>query len=307
MRQRSMVSALRILQIRLLAKFLEVWGRTEAGRNAIVWLRGGKYRTRVLASLVGYRQTFPSFEAAAKYAGHFQFVGHEHPRNIAHHRAQAWRLRESDYPVLFHLSSVAPMLRKIFDLGGNIGNLFYSLANVLQFSDEMSWIVYDLPLMLAEGRKLSETTHESRLQFTDNLAAASGCDLFIASGSLHYFEQPLAEMFSSLAKLPPRLLINRTPCTRETAGDTQDVVTVQDNEHYLVPSIVHNQARLVRSLLALGYHLRASWPVYERCLWLPLYPDLSLPHYWGFYFVLEGTDAMPPGHATLPPEAIVKH
>src|SRR5215831_16138980 len=72
-RQRSMVSALRILQIRLLAKFLEVWGRTEAGRNAIVWLRGGKYRTRVLASLVGYRQTFPSFEAAAKYAGHFQF------------------------------------------------------------------------------------------------------------------------------------------------------------------------------------------------------------------------------------------
>jgi putative methyltransferase (TIGR04325 family) len=99
-----------------------------------------------------------------------------------------------------------------------------------------------------------------------------GCDVLIASGSLHYFEQPQAEMLATLEVRPRHLLINRTPCTREDAGATEDLITVQDNDSYMVPSKVHNVRKLVRSLEAAGHTLRASWPVYERHLWIRCIP-----------------------------------
>jgi putative methyltransferase (TIGR04325 family) len=234
---------------------------------------------------VGYRRVFPSFAAASRYAGHFQNVGHEHADNIAHHTGEATHLRESDYPVLFHIAPFASKLKRVFDLGGSVGNLFYSLQGELCFPGDLVWEVYDLPMMRAKGRQLSVEKHEQRIRFTDQLSAASGADLFIASGSLHYFERPLAEILASLESLPDRVLINRTPCTRTTRAQDDDIVTVQDNGSYVVPSKIHDAAKLVRSMESLGYTLRAHWPVYERHLWIPMYPDLSSTHYCGFYFV----------------------
>jgi len=293
MNKNGPLSAFRVLQIRLLAKFLELCGKTDTGRTAIVWLRRHEYLNRLLTFLVGYRRTFPTFEQAATYAKHFQFVGHQHPDNIAHHSAAAERIKESDYPVLFHLSAVASNLRNVFDLGGSVGNLFYALASELRFPQDMVWTVYDLPLMRSEGEKLSAVRHEHRLRFTDSFSAASGCDFFITSGSLHYFEQPLAEILASLPMLPGRVLINRTPCASEAGAADEDLITIQDNHSYFVPSIIHSRKKLIGSLANLGYRLRSSWPVHERSLWVPLYPDRSFPCYWGFYFVREREDALP--------------
>jgi len=80
---------------------------------------------------------------------------------------------------------------------------------------------------------------------------------------------------------------------RRAGADDEDVITIQDNNSYFVPSIIHSDTRLIESLKKLGYHLRSSWPVHERCLWLPLYPDRSYPFYWGFYSVRERQDALP--------------
>ena len=52
-----------------------------------------------------------------------------------------------------------------------------------------------------------------------------------------------------------------------------------------LPAKVHNPVQLIQSLCALGYALRSTWPVYERSLWVPLYPEISSRHYRGFYFV----------------------
>lgn len=293
MRKIRPLSAFRVLQIRLLAKFLELWGKTDAGRDVIVWLRRHEYLNRLLTFLVGYRRTFPTFEQAATYAKRFQFVGHQHPDNIAYHSAAAEQIKESDYPVLFHVSPLASNLRTVFDLGGSVGNLFYTLATEIGFPPDMVWTVYDLPLMRREGEKLSAVRNEHRLRFTDNFASASGCDLFITSGSLHYFEQPLAKILESLPVLPRRVLINRTPCASEAGAADEDLITIQDNHSYFVPSIIHCREKLIGSLANLGYRLRSSWPVHERSLWLPLYPDRSFPCYWGFYFVREREGAVP--------------
>jgi putative methyltransferase (TIGR04325 family) len=225
-----------------------------------VWIRHHRYLDRLLTRLVGYRRTFPTFQQAEVYASHFQFVGHQHPDNIAHHSAEANQLRESDYPALFHLAPVAAELRRVFDLGGSVGNLFYSLSRELKFSHHLDWVVYDLPLMRKAGSSLAEARHEYRLRFTDTLAAASGSDLFLASGCLHYFEKPLEEILASLEELARRVLINRTPCARRAGADDEDVITIQDNYSYFVPSIIHSDTRLIESLKKLGYHLRSSYP-----------------------------------------------
>jgi putative methyltransferase (TIGR04325 family) len=205
-----------------------------------VWIRHHRYLDRLLTRLVGYRRTFPTFQQAEVYASHFQFVGHQHPDNIAHHSAEANQLRESDYPALFHLAPVAAELRRVFDLGGSVGNLFYSLSRELKFSHDLDWVVYDLPPMRKAGSSLAEARHEYRLRFTDTLAAASGSDLFLASGCLHYFEKPLEEILASLEELARRVLINRTPCARRAGADDEDVITIQDN-YSLLCSEHHSQ------------------------------------------------------------------
>jgi len=283
-RKPAQYPALWRLQIRIFCRILELWGKTPFGCRAIAAMRHRAWLNTPLRFLVGYRKTFRSFRQAEKYAAHFQFTGHEHPDNIAHHSGQAERLRESDYPVLFHLAPFATELRKIFDLGGNIGNLFYSLQTELRFREDLVWEVYDLPLMRAEGQRVSERKRESRIHFTSCLGSASGSDLLIASGSLHYFEPRLAHMLHTLDVLPDRIIINRTPCTVEDP-EIADLITVQDNGSYMVPAKIHNPVQLIQSLCALGYALRSSWPVYERSLWVPLYPEISSRHYRGFYFV----------------------
>lgn len=280
-----MFAKLRLSQIRILATLLEFCGRTSVGKSAILRVRANRPASAAFNFLVGYRRTFPTFAEAEKYAAGFLHLGHEHPDNIAHHTWQATRLRESDYPLLFYLSPIADGLRRVFDLGGNVGNLFYTLQQELTFPETLQWEVYDLPMMREAGKELARSKNERRIRFTDDLSGASGCDLFIASGCLHYFERPLAETLSSLIAPPTHLIINRTPCTRDNGPAGEDLITAQDNDTYIVACKMHSPTKLVGSLRVLGYSLRARWRVYERHLWIPLYPDLSCEYYSGFYFV----------------------
>jgi putative methyltransferase (TIGR04325 family) len=120
------------------------------------------------------------------------------------------------------------------------------------------------------------------VRFSSSIAEASGCDVFIASGSLHYFEEPLHQILASLDALPKFVFVNRTPCS-----SGPDLITVQDNKSYLVPCKLHSRAGLVSGMQSLGYQLRSEWPVYERRLLVPTHPELSARTYSGFYFVKE--------------------
>jgi len=84
-----------------------------------------------------------------------------------------------------------------------------------------------------------------------------------------------------------------TQRARRAGADDEDVITIQDNNSYFVPSIIDSDTRLIDSLKKLAYHLQSSGPVHERCLWLPRYPDRSYPFYRGFYFVRERQNALP--------------
>jgi putative methyltransferase (TIGR04325 family) len=275
------VSQLRIRQVRLFAAVLTRLGNGRRGRAFLIWARQRPVFRALLDGLLGCRRTFPDFDAAQACARRYAPLGHEHPHAVQVDRGLAELTRESDYPVLFHLKPSAASFRRVFDLGGSVGNLFYCYARHLPFAEALSWIVSDLPVKRAEGIRLAMERGEKRLRFTDGLSGAVGADLFIISGAAHYFADPPHRILAKLASLPQRVVINRLPCSR-----AEPLVTVQDGHAYFVASKLHSRDDLVAGMQALGYRLSATWPVYEHRLWVPLYPDLCYSHYLGFYFEL---------------------
>jgi putative methyltransferase (TIGR04325 family) len=270
---------LRIAQIRALTSLLNFLGSRSAGVNLIARLRSNRTAQSLLDASLGFRRVFPSFAAAQASASHYIQAGHEHPDEIRYHTSISETVRESDYPLLFHLAPLAPDLRHVFDFGGNVGNLFYAYQTQLRFPPTLRWTVYDLPMKKTLGEKLAAERGETRIRFADTIGEASGTNVFIASGSLHYFEQPLHEILRTLELLPNRVFVNRSP---SSAG--ADLITVQDNRSYLVPCKLHSRANLITGMQALGYELQSEWPVHELRLLLPTHPDLSARTYSGFYF-----------------------
>jgi putative methyltransferase (TIGR04325 family) len=282
---------LRLLQIRAFAALLDYIGRRPGGRAALVALRQSRVSMGVLNLLLGYRRVYASFGEAERAAAHYIGGGHEHPSEIQAHVDITEVTRESDYAALFYLAPIAHELRHVFDLGGSVGNLFYSYARYLPFAADLIWTVCELPATRKAGERLAAERGEARLRFTDELDEAAGADLLIICGALHYFAEPLAEMLGRLERLPERVLINRAACSRGVS-----LITVQEahGRTHLVGCRLHGRVEIVEGMLALGYRLCGAWPVHERRLWVPLYPDLSLGHYLGFYFERAGGESQRP-------------
>jgi putative methyltransferase (TIGR04325 family) len=234
----------------------------------------------------GQFRPFPSIAAANAAIAADAAGGHVNPENAELHLHLAEALRPSDYPALFHLMPRAPRLRRVFDLGGNVGNLLYSYARHLRFHDELAWVVHDLPAVCAAGAAIAARRGQARLAFTDDFADAAKADLLIASGSLHYFEDPLPAMLAQLDRLPPLVLINRTPL-----AERRSVATVQDGGTYLVACRLHDRAVLCRGFEQLGYRLADEWPALELSLKIPAFPECSAAAYSGMFLVhAEATD-----------------
>ena len=273
---------LRILQIRLLATLLIYTSRISFGRSVVLFARSVGPVRWLLERLLGYRCSFSSFEQAKSCSSQFISAGHEHEDDIRMHLSSSRAARESDYPVFFYLSQSEKPLTSVFDFGGNIGNLFYCYQNYLNFSKGISWKVYDLPELRQAGQKIAAERGESRLNYVNGFDQLDAVDLFLASGSLHYFESSLPELLAQAKRLPSRVIVNRTPFSN--AGD---LITIQDNGSFLVPCKLHNKQKVLDGMAALGYKLRGSWPVAERALYVPLHPDCSSSTYFGFYFELD--------------------
>jgi putative methyltransferase (TIGR04325 family) len=270
---------LRIFQIRALASILTSLGNRAFGRRFIARIRSISALRAVLNACLGFRRVFPSFAAAQTCASKYIRSGHEHPDEVRFHTSIADTVRESDYPVLFYLAPLVSELRRVFDLGGSIGNLFYSYQRKLNFPARLVWTVYDFSMHRPLVEELAFKRAETRIHFATTIAEASGCDVFVASGSLHYFEEPLHEILGRLENLPKHVFANRMPCSIGA-----DLITVQDNRTYLVPCKLHSRATLITGMQSLGYELQSEWPVHERRLHVPTYPDLSARTYSGFYF-----------------------
>jgi len=276
------VTTVRLKQIRRLAGFIILFNKSTAGAFLIRASRRWSVTRATLKFLLGYRWVFTTFPQAEATAARFIVNSHDHVDNAWTHLNLAKEARPSDYPVLFYLTSVMSSSQRVFDFGGNVGNLFYCYARYLDFPGDLLWTVFDVPEMGTIGRDVARSRGETRLRFTSTFEEMGSADVLLASGSLHYFDVPLNELLEGISGKPKHVIINRTPLT-----DAEPAVTVQDAGTYLCACKLYNKRDLIERLQGLGYALVDSWRVPELSIHIPCYPELSVPAYSGCYLRLK--------------------
>jgi putative methyltransferase (TIGR04325 family) len=265
-------------QIALTARFVEGVGRFRVGQSLLRRFQTLPLTRSLYRGLVGYRRPFASLEEAEAAVARYSAGGHEHPQNVKNHLGMYSHARPSDYAALFYIRPILPDIKKVFDLGGNSGNLFYSYTNYLSWPDGLTWQVMDLPANMAVGEAVAKERGARQLQFTGEWSDADGADLLVVSGSLHYLHRPLSEMIGELTVKPSYILINRTPMT-----DGAPVATIQDLGIFRIACMIHNKSQVIRDLERLDYVVVDEWKAHELSLEIPGYPELSVPAYTGIF------------------------
>lgn len=273
---------LRVRQIQFCTRWLYLLGQVSLFASVFRRTRETFVGRALLRLLAGYNRPFRDLREAAKAMAEYEGAGHVNPVHAMTLMGESARASASDYAALFHIRPILASVQRVFDFGGNVGNLFHCYAKYLDLPADFRWTVYDLPNNLAMGRALASEMGEGRLSFTSSLPDADGADLFIASGSIHYFETPLPEILAELSSKPAYILINRTPLVE---GPT--FATVQDAGPSRMACILYNRADLIQRFEQIGYELVESWSAFERSLRIPCYPDRSVAAYSGMFLRLQ--------------------
>jgi putative methyltransferase (TIGR04325 family) len=295
----SLIRRLRIKQITVTDRILSVFEKLPGGSRLMSYAANWPITAPLLNAMLGYRRVYESLREAQDAARPYADGGFEHPDYGRLHLSISQAPRPSDYAALFHMRGLNFDGARIFDVGGNVGNLFYLYDRYLNFPADCIWQVFDLPIWVEAGRNEAARCGETRLQFTAKWEDAAGADLLIASGSLHYFDPPLWEMVAGLASKPPYILVNRTPLIE---GPTK--ATVQDGGTHRAACILYNRAQVIRGFEAAGYELADSWKAWERTLKFPGKPECSADPYSGLFLRQRGQlpRAMERKHGAAAPE-----
>jgi putative methyltransferase (TIGR04325 family) len=290
----STIRLLRIKQIRFTARLLRAVERLPGGNHLMRRVANWPITAPILNAILGYHRLFNSLSQAVAAARPYAEGGHQDPEHPKLHMSLAEVPRPSDYAALFHMRGLIYDRAKIVDFGGSIGNLFYLYDRYLNLPSDCIWLVFDLAPWVELGRNVATNRGENRLRFTRKWEDATGAELLIASGSVHYFDIPLSQIVSELPEKPSRILINRTPLI-----DGPTKATVQDGGTHRVGCVLYNRTQFVTAFEAIGYEVVDSWKAWELSLKLVGKPEYSALPYSGFFFRLKGRSQNGPARHIL--------
>jgi putative methyltransferase (TIGR04325 family) len=279
----STIRRLRVNQIRFTARLLRAVERLPDGNRLMRRVATWPITAPILNAMLGYLRVFDSLSEAVAAARPYAEGGHENAEHAKLLMSLAEVPRPSDYAAFFHMRGLILDGAKILDFGGSIGNLFYLYDRYLNLPPDCIWLVFELPAWVELGQNVATKRGESRLRFTRKWEDATGAELLIASGSLHYFDTPLSQMVSELPEKPTHILINRTPLIN---GPTK--ATVQDGGTHRVGCVLYNRTEFVTAFEAIGYEVVDSWKAWELSLKVVGKPEYSALPYSGFFFRLKG-------------------
>lgn len=222
----------------------------------------------VYATFAEARRDFPPTKPA----------GYDHQGAAKMYGGPAQAVRLVDYPVIFWLSTLIGDHDGLFDYGGHIGLRYYAYSRYLRLPPGFTWTVWDVPAVTAEGRRLAAENHAEGLVFSDDLAtAAAAAEIFFASGSLQYFEEPFPDTLVRLGIRPRHILINGFPL-----HEKHEFVTINNmTTAYCTYKVFHKRTFLER-MAADGYLLRDIWQNSpdKRCH-IPFHPEYDGAVYTG--------------------------
>jgi putative methyltransferase (TIGR04325 family) len=236
-----------------------------------------------------FRGLYPDFASAAAAAPPGKQVGYNGDATTTR-RAHEWRyIFPSDYPVLFWLSRLIPGTSLLFDLGGDIGSRYLAFRKHLIYPDNFTWLVNDIPSIVALGRTIAQEEAAPHLQFTTDYTRVAEADILLASGVLQVLED-WNGFLQRAASLPRHVLINRTP-----VGNQPGAVTLSATGVSFAPYRIFNRRSFIAAFVDLGYRLVDEWLTPGFDCRIPDHASHSLDAFSGFYFVLEPSRPKQPG------------
>jgi putative methyltransferase (TIGR04325 family) len=236
-----------------------------------------------LSNSGGVYDTFQEGWAAAKRVNP---VGHEDPEEIEVHLRVSQTLRPSDYAALFWFLKIDAENLRIFDYGGNVGNLYYSYMPYLKNQRKIEWTVFDIPSVVENGKMIAAKNNASGLTFVKSVGGVFRPQVLFLSGAFHYWEGTVEEFLRQFTAPPEHIIVNRSP-VHETK---HSFVTVQHTRTCAFPCVVRNAAEMISDFAAMDYVMVDRWNALELTLRLPLFPEWSVAAYSGFYFRLQKYD-----------------
>lgn len=105
---------------------------------------------------------------------------------------------------------------KIVDFGGALGSNYFFTRHLMQ-TEQMEWVVVELPETVAVGR---QHLAKAELRFEDSLKVAGEADLVVAAGAIQYVPDPYVTL-RELQQVAPFLIVDRVPLL------DRDRITVQ--------------------------------------------------------------------------------
>jgi putative methyltransferase (TIGR04325 family) len=189
-------------------------------------------------------------------------------------------IKAHDYPVLYWLGRLLERNAVLCDFGGSVGVCYYAYRDRLQFPDDVSWVVCELPEPAMLGAELAKKRQASGLSFTTDRSSMDGCDILLAAGVLPFVESRLVDLLAGLKRPPRHILINRLPLCTETSG----YITLQNTGQSFTPMRIDNYADFVGGMDRVGYDLADAWKCFESSLYIPQHPECTLRHFHGFCF-----------------------
>jgi putative methyltransferase (TIGR04325 family) len=209
-------------------------------------------------------------------------VGYDNPEPAQMYRGEYLeRVFPRDYPLLFWLRRLlASGARDVFDFGGHVGTKFYAYRRYLEHPTGLRWTVYDVPAVRQAGAELAARRGDAHaLRFVESPAAATGCDVYLAIGSLQYVEASLGALLRALPQPPAHVLVNEF-----TAYPGRSVVTLQSVGTAFCPYKFVNRDAFVQDVQAAGYELADAWSNPEKACRVPFEAGLVIDAQQGFYF-----------------------
>lgn len=190
------------------------------------------------------------------------------------------RVLDIDYPLLFWLSRLMKPSQTIWELGGSLGQSFYSFEHYFPYPKNLRWVIEELPAAVKAGEKIAEDRGEQRLAFveTDDANRSEQADIFLTAGTLQYMESNITDILDEFRSLPTHVLIHNLP-----AHPNRNFWTLQYLEVCEVPYKIHGTSLLIDAMEKKGYELVDQWKN-PRQIDIPYHSDKKVEGYCGFYF-----------------------
>ncbi|QUY44991.1 methyltransferase, TIGR04325 family [Acaryochloris marina] len=186
--------------------------------------------------------------------------------------------RPINTPLLEPFETALKDISSVLDIGGGVGIDYYAFKQALDFSESLSWMVYDVPIAVKVGQDIATRNHCPNLSFITDLKQTKSVDLLLTNGALQYLDQSLSELIDQLPHKPKHLLVNYIPCY-----DGNTFFTIQNLKFSRCPYKIQGRTQFIHDLEVQGYQLVKSWEEPRTCL-IPFHPDQFVSSYFGFYF-----------------------